>query len=117
MGVRMQDWAVRTKSWDLTSLSWNLHRIFLEHLEKLFCNEDSEIYGIPDKDRMQPAQTNKFPLWPFWDKNHSTALKIHSWSKTKITPPFCHKWTKGKQNRKTTAIKYCPLLSQQDKGK
>jgi hypothetical protein len=31
-------------------LSWNLHRIFIEHLEKLLCNEDSEIYSTPDYD-------------------------------------------------------------------
>jgi hypothetical protein len=28
-------------------------------------------------------QTNKLPLWPFWNKNHLTGLKIHSQSKTK----------------------------------
>jgi hypothetical protein len=39
--------------------------------------------------------TNKLPLWPFWDKNHLTGLEIHSRSKIKITPPFCHKGTKG----------------------
>jgi len=41
---------IRIETWDLTSLSWNLHRIFLEHFEKLFYNEDSEIYGIPNYD-------------------------------------------------------------------
>jgi hypothetical protein len=30
-------------------------------------------------------------------------LEIHSWSKIKITPPFCHKGTKGKQSNKTTS--------------
>jgi len=50
MGVRMHDWAVRSKTWDPTSLSWNLHIIFLEHLEKNFRNEHSEIHGIPDYD-------------------------------------------------------------------
>jgi hypothetical protein len=25
--------------------------------------------------------TNKLPLWPFWDKNHLTRLEIHSRSK------------------------------------
>jgi len=35
--------------------------------------------------------TNKLPLWPFWDKNHLTGLEIHSQSKIKSTPPFCHK--------------------------
>jgi hypothetical protein len=29
-------------------------------------------------------------------------LEIHSLSKIKITPPFCHKGTKGKQSNKTT---------------
>jgi hypothetical protein len=48
MGVQTHDWAIHTESWDPISLSWNLHKIFLEHLEKLFCNEDYEIYGIPD---------------------------------------------------------------------
>jgi hypothetical protein len=47
------------------------------------------------------SHTNKLPLWPFWDKNHLIGLKIHSWSKTKNTPPFCLKRTKGKQSRKT----------------
>jgi hypothetical protein len=42
------------------------------------------------------SQTNKLPLWPFWDKYHLTGLEIHSRSKKKITPPFCHKRTKGK---------------------
>jgi len=46
----MHDWVVRTETWDPTSLSWNLHRIFLEHLGTLFCNEDSEINGIPNYD-------------------------------------------------------------------
>jgi hypothetical protein len=40
--------------------------------------------------------TNKLPLWPFWDKNHLTGLVIHSRSKIKISPPFCLKGTKGK---------------------
>jgi hypothetical protein len=44
--------------------------------------------------------TNKLPLWPFWDKNHLTGLEIHSRSKMKITSPFCHKGTKGKQSNK-----------------
>jgi len=48
MGVQMLERAVRAESWDPTSLSWNLHRIFFEHLEPLFLNEDSEINGIPD---------------------------------------------------------------------
>jgi hypothetical protein len=42
------------------------------------------------------SQTNKLPLWPFWDKNHLTGFKIESRSKTK---------------------KYSPFLSQKDKGK
>jgi hypothetical protein len=50
---------------------------------------------------MQPTQTNELPLWPFWDKNHLTGLKIHFQSKSKNTPPFCLKMTKGKQSRKT----------------
>jgi len=29
-----------------------------------------------------------------------TGLEIHSRSKIKITPPFCHKGTKGKQSNK-----------------
>jgi hypothetical protein len=39
--------------------------------------------------------TNELSLWPFWDKNHLTGLEIHSRSKIKITPLFCHKGTKG----------------------
>jgi hypothetical protein len=31
-------------------------------------------------------------------KEHLTGLEIHSWSKTKNTPPFCLKRTKGKQS-------------------
>jgi hypothetical protein len=38
--------------------------------------------------------TNKLPLWPFWDKNHLTGLEIHSRSKSKITPLFV---TKGQR--------------------
>jgi hypothetical protein len=45
----IHDLAIRMESWDLTSLSWNLHRIFFDHLETLFCDEDSKINGIPDK--------------------------------------------------------------------
>jgi hypothetical protein len=40
--------------------------------------------------------TNKLPLLSFWDKNHLAGLEIHSRSKIKITPHFCHKGTKGK---------------------
>jgi len=44
---------------------------------------------------MQPTQTNKLPLWPFWDKNHLTDLKIHSQSKTKNTLSFSLRRTKS----------------------
>jgi hypothetical protein len=37
---------------------------------------------------MQPTQTNELPLWPFWDKNHLTGLKIHSRFKNKKYSPF-----------------------------
>jgi hypothetical protein len=46
--------------------------------------------------KMQPTQTNELPIWPLWDKNHLTGLKIHSQSKTKNTPHFYLKMTKGK---------------------
>jgi hypothetical protein len=39
--------------------------------------------------------TNKLPLWPFWDKNHLTGLEIHSRSKSTITPPFLSQRDKG----------------------
>jgi len=45
--------------------------------------------------RMQPTQTNKLLIWPFWDKNHLTG--------SKIAFPV--------QNKK-----YVIFLSQKDKG-
>jgi hypothetical protein len=39
--------------------------------------------------------TNKLPLWPFWDKNHLTGLEIHSWSKYKNYSPFLSQKDKG----------------------
>jgi len=67
---------------------------------------DSDFVNI-----IQPTQTNKLPLWPFWDKNHLIGLKIYSQSKTKKTPLFCLKRIKGKQSRKITTIKYSHLLN------
>jgi hypothetical protein len=39
--------------------------------------------------------TNKLPLWPFWDKNHFTSLEIHSWFKNKNYSPFLSQRDKG----------------------
>jgi len=37
---------------------------------------------------MQPTQTNKLPLWPFWDKNHLSDLKNTFLVQVKKIPPF-----------------------------
>jgi hypothetical protein len=39
--------------------------------------------------------TNKLPLWPFWDKNHLTSLEIHSRFKNKNYSPFLSQRDKG----------------------
>jgi len=39
--------------------------------------------------------TNKLPLWTFWDKNHLTGLEIHSLSKNKNYSPFLSQRDKG----------------------
>jgi hypothetical protein len=68
-------------------------------------------------------KTNKLFIWPFWDKNHLTGLKYIPGPKYILGPKykntltFCLKRKKGKQSRKTTVVKYSPLVSQQDKGK
>jgi hypothetical protein len=41
------------------------------------------------------SQTNKLPLWPFWDKNHLTGLEIYFRSKNKNYSPFLSQRDKG----------------------
>jgi len=65
--------------------------------------------------RMQPTQTNKLPLWPFWDKNHLTSFKNTFPAKTKNTPYFCLKRTKGKYSIKTS-YKILPLNVSEGQG-
>jgi len=56
------------------------------------------------------SQTNKLPIWSFWDKNHLTGLEIHSRSKNKNYSLFLsQKGQRVKQsNKKHTAIKITP---------
>jgi hypothetical protein len=46
--------------------------------------------------RMQPITNHQTSPLAILGQRHLTGLKIHSQSKSKITPPFCHKMTKSK---------------------
>jgi hypothetical protein len=59
-------------------------------LKSIFTNQ----WFCPNTELGQ-SQTNKLPLWPFWDKNHLTGLEIHSQSKNKNYSPFLSQRDKG----------------------
>jgi hypothetical protein len=46
--------------------------------------------------KMQLTQTNKLPLWPFWDKNHLAGFKNTFLVQNKNYSPFLSQKDKGK---------------------
>jgi hypothetical protein len=106
-GVR-SGWIHRPNGWNSgqmgVRMGWHVVRTAHRESEIFYlfcCAESSEntltsgipIYSIFTHKWFCPntkwgQNTNKLPLWPFWDKNHLTSLEIHSGSKNKNYSPF-----------------------------